>query len=241
MKLPVDIAKGLSDEIANDVETFLGFSGEMQAQCAEQVKRLYEMFINVDCLQLEVNPLAETPQGKIYTADAKLGFDDNASFRQKDIFDMEDTTESDPREVEAASYNLNYVQMDGNIGCLVNGAGLAMATMDIIKYYGGEPANFLDVGGSVQEHQVREAFRIISEDDKVKAILVNVFGGIVDCATIANGVVNACRSIDLKLPLVVRLEGTNVDNAKKILAESGLPILSATDLDDAAQKAVKSL
>merc|ERR1712073_280058 len=160
-------------------------------------KRLYQMFLKVDCLQLEVNPLAETPEGIIYTADAKLGFDDNAQFRQKDIFDMEDTTESDPREVEAASFNLNYVQMDGNIGCLVNGAGLAMATMDIIKYYGGEPANFLDVGG------------------------------IVDCATIANGVVNACRSIDLKIPLVVRLEGTNVDNAKKIIEDSGLAIVSA--------------
>ena len=148
----------------------------------------------------------------------------NYNMRFRAIFDMEDTTESDPREVEAASYNLNYVQMDGNIGCLVNGAGLAMATMDIIKLYGGEPANFLDVGGSVQENQVKEAFRIISEDDKVKAILVNVFGGIVNCATIANGVVNACRSINLKLPLVVRLEGTNVDAAKQILKDSGLPI-----------------
>jgi len=241
MKLPVSIKDGLSDADAAKVAQFLGFDGELKTQCAEQVKRLYEMFLKVDCLQLEVNPLAETPEGIIYTADAKLGFDDNAQFRQKDIFDMEDTTESDPREVEAASWNLNYVQMDGNIGCLVNGAGLAMATMDIIKYYGGEPANFLDVGGSVQEHQVREAFRIISEDSKVKAILVNVFGGIVNCATIANGVVNACRSIDLKLPLVVRLEGTNVDNAKKILAESGLPIQSATDLDDAAKKAVAAL
>merc|ERR1719213_1004822 len=204
--------------MAKELAVFLGFSGSsyLVSQCAEQIKNLYKMFLDVDCLQLEVNPLAETPQGMVYTADAKLGFDDNASFRQKDIFDMEDTTESDPREVEAASWNLNYVQMDGNIGCLVNGAGLAMATMDIIKYYGGEPSNFLDVGGSVQEHQVREAFRIISEHDKVKAILVNVFGGIVDCATIANGVVNACRSIELKIPLIVRLEGTNVDNAKKI-------------------------
>eukprot|EP00093_Oithona_nana_P011081 11081.XXX_610735_609512_1 [CDS] Oithona nana genome sequencing. len=240
-KLPVDIKTGLTDDNANEVAEFLGFSGQLKTQCAEQIKRLYSMFLKVDCLQLEVNPLAETPEGIIYTADAKLGFDDNAQFRQKSIFEMEDTTESDPREVEAASWNLNYVQMDGNIGCLVNGAGLAMATMDIIKYYGGEPANFLDVGGSVQEHQVREAFRIISEDKQVKAILVNVFGGIVDCATIANGVVNACRSINLELPLVVRLEGTNVDNAKKILKESGLPIQSALDLDDAAQKAVKAL
>merc|ERR1711981_400668 len=169
-KVPVDIFTGVTDDIANDIAAFLGFEGELQTQCAEQVTRLYNMFINVDCLQLEVNPLAETPEGKIYTADAKLGFDDNAQFRQQAIFDMEDTTESDPREVEAASYNLNYVQMDGNIGCLVNGAGLAMATMDIIKYYGGEPANFLDVGGSVQDHQVIEAFRIIAEDPEVKAI-----------------------------------------------------------------------
>jgi len=190
---------------------------------------------------MEINPLAETPQGVIYTADAKLGFDDNAAFRQRAIFDMEDTTESDPREVDAASHDLNYVQMDGNIGCLVNGAGLAMATMDIIKLYGGEPANFLDVGGNVQEHQVKEAFRIITGDDKVKAILVNVFGGIVNCATVANGIISATKSMDLKVPLIVRLEGTNVDEAKKILDESGLAIQSAMDLDDAAQKAVKAL
>ncbi len=223
-KVPVDIKTGLTQVVAKDVAAFLGFEGALRDQCAEQLMRLYKMFIEVDCVQLEVNPLAETPEGQIYTADAKLGFDDNAQFRQKAIFDMEDTTESDPREVEAASFNLNYVQMDGNIGCLVNGAGLAMATMDIIKYHGGEPANFLDVGGGVQEHQVKEAFRIISEDKQVQAILVNVFGGIVDCATIANGVINACRSINLELPLVVRLEGNNVDNAKKILENSGLPI-----------------
>jgi len=240
-KVPVDIKTGLTDAMADEIAEFLGFEGDLKAQCSEQVKRLYKMFLKVDCLQLEVNPLAETPDGIIYTADAKLGFDDNAQFRQKDIFEMEDTTESDPREVEAASYNLNYVQMDGNIGCLVNGAGLAMATMDIIKYYGGDPANFLDVGGNVQESQVREAFRIISEDKQVKAILVNVFGGIVNCATIANGIVNACRSINLELPLVVRLEGTNVDNAKQILKDSGLPIQSAVDLDDAAKKATAAL
>merc|ERR1712128_229794 len=191
-------------------------------------QNLYKMFIEVDCLQLEVNPLAETPQGMVYTADAKLGFDDNASFRQKAIFDMEDTTESEPREVDAAKHNLNYVQLDGNIGCLVNGAGLAMATMDIIKLYGGEPANFLDVGGSVQEN-------------KVKALLVNVFGGIVNCATIANGIVNACKSIDLKIPLIVRLEGTNVDAAKQIIADSGLAITAAENLDDAAKKACAAL
>jgi len=240
-KMPVDIHTGVTDAMAIELAEFLGFKGPLVSQCAEQIKNLYKMFLDVDCLQLEVNPLAETPQGMVYTADAKLGFDDNASFRQKAIFDMEDTTESEPREVDAASHNLNYVQLDGNIGCLVNGAGLAMATMDIIKLYGGEPANFLDVGGSVQEHQVKEAFRIITEDDNVKAILVNVFGGIVDCATIANGVVNACKSIELKIPLIVRLEGTNVDNAKAIIDNSGLAITSASDLDDAARKAVKAL
>jgi len=240
-KMPVDIHTGVTDAMATELAEFLGFQGALVGQCAEQIKNLYKMFLDVDCLQLEVNPLAETPQGMVYTADAKLGFDDNASFRQRAIFDMEDTTESEPREVDAASHNLNYVQLDGNIGCLVNGAGLAMATMDIIKLYGGEPANFLDVGGSVQEHQVKEAFRIITEDDNVKAILVNVFGGIVDCATIANGVVNACKSIELKIPLIVRLEGTNVDNAKAIIDNSGLAITSAADLDDAARKAVKAL
>jgi len=238
---PVDITVGITDETANEVAEFLGFTGDLIPQCAQQVKNLYRMFIEVDCVQLEINPLAETPQGVIYTADAKLGFDDNAAFRQKAIFDMEDTTESDPREVDAASHDLNYVQMDGNIGCLVNGAGLAMATMDIIKLYGGDPANFLDVGGNVQEHQVKEAFRIITGDDKVKAILVNVFGGIVNCATVANGIIAATKSMDLKVPLIVRLEGTNVDEAKRILDESGLAIQSAMDLDDAAQKAVKAL
>lgn len=241
LKMPVDIHTGVTDEMATDLAVFLGFKGDLVPQCAEQIKNLYKMFLDVDCLQLEVNPLAETPQGMVYTADAKLGFDDNASYRQKAIFDMEDTTESDPREVDAASHNLNYVQLDGNIGCLVNGAGLAMATMDIIKLYGGEPANFLDVGGNVQEWQVKEAFRIITEDKGVKAILVNVFGGIVNCATIANGIVNASKSIKLEIPLIVRLEGTNVDEAKRIIAESGLAITNASDLGDAAQKACAAL
>jgi len=240
-KVPVDIHEGVSDALATELAVFLGFQGELVPQCAQQIQNLYKMFLDVDCLQLEVNPLAETPQGKVYTADAKLGFDDNASFRQKAIFDMEDTTELDPREVDAASHNLNYVQLDGNIGCLVNGAGLAMATMDIIQLYGGKPANFLDVGGGVQEEQVKQAFRIITEDKGVKAILVNVFGGIVNCATIANGIVNACKSIKLDIPLIVRLEGTNVDNAKQIIADSGLAIVSAENLDDAAKKACSAL
>merc|ERR1711953_650563 len=231
----------VSDEVATELAEFLGFKGPLVSQCADQIQKLYKTFLTVDCLQLEVNPLAETPQGEVYTADAKLGFDDNASFRQKPIFEMEDTTESDPREVEAAKHSLNYVQLDGNIGCLVNGAGLAMATMDIIKLYGGEPANFLDVGGGVQEHQVREAFRIISEDSKVKGILVNVFGGIVDCATIANGVVHAYRSLNMQLPVIARLAGTNAEGAKKVIDDSGLPIQGAIDLDDAVKKAVAAL
>ncbi|UYV72433.1 SUCLG2 [Cordylochernes scorpioides] len=178
--------------------------------------------------------------------DAKVNFDDNAQFRQKDIFGMEDHAESDPREVEASRHHLNYIGMDGNIGCLghdnhVNGAGLAMATMDIIQLYGGSPANFLDVGGSVREEQVKLAFELITSDPKVKAVLVNIFGGIVNCATIANGITNACKSMNLSIPLVVRLEGTNVEEAKKILRESKLPIITADNLGDAAKKAVESL
>merc|ERR1711976_263895 len=240
-KLPIDIFKGPDDAALQDLAGKLGFPEAALSDAVQQMKNLYQLFIKSDALQVEINPMVQATDGHVYCVDAKIGFDDNASFRQKEIFSQRDTTEEDPREVEASKFNLNYIGMDGNIGCMVNGAGLAMATMDIIKLYGGEPANFLDVGGSVQEHQVKEAFRIITEDDKVKAILVNVFGGIVNCATIANGIVNACKSIDLKIPLVVRLEGTNVDNAKQIIADSGLAILSAENLDDAAKKAVTAL
>merc|ERR1719322_2129231 len=238
-KMPVDIHTGVTDAMAIELAEFLGFKGPLVGQCAEQIKNLYKVFLDVDCVQLEVNPLAETPQGMVYTADAKLGFDDNASFRQKNIFDMEDTTESEPREVEAASFNLNYVQMDGNIGCLVNGAGLAMATMDIIKLHGGEPANFLDVGGGVQEHQVREAFKIMSMDDKVKTIFINIFAGIVDCVVVAKGLIESASKLGLKVPLVVRLVGRNADEALKILGTSGLNIISQNELDHAAKEAVQ--
>ncbi|KAG0415248.1 hypothetical protein HPB47_007581 [Ixodes persulcatus] len=210
-------------------------------QAAEQIKHLYNLFIKVDATQVEVNPFGETPDGRVVCFDAKINFDDNAAFRQKDIFAQEDVSESDPREVEAARNHLNYIGMDGNIACLVNGAGLAMATMDIIQLHGGSPANFLDVGGSVQEDQVTQAFKILTEDPKVKAVLVNIFGGIVNCATIANGITSACRTINLKVPLVVRLEGTNVDEARQILKNSGLAITPASDLEDAARKAVASL
>ena len=174
-------------------------------------------------------------------ADAKLGFDDNAAYRQKELFAMKDDAQADPREVEAAKWDLNYIGLDGEIGCMVNGAGLAMATMDIVKLHGGSPANFLDVGGSARKEQIVAAFQILTADPHVKALLVNIFGGIMKCDVIAAGIVEAARELDLKVPLVVRLEGTNVDEGKKIMADSGLPIISAEDLDDAAKKAVAAL
>jgi len=236
----IDIEEGLTSAKAREIAKFLEFDLSSEDQAASEISKLYDVFTKYDVTQLEINPFAKTNRG-VLCVDAKVQIDDNADFRQKAIFDDECTAESDPREVDAAKHNLNYIQMDGNIGCLVNGAGLAMATMDIIKLYGGEPANFLDVGGGVQEHQVTEAFRIISSDPHVKAILVNVFGGIVNCATVAGGVISAVKNTGLKVPLIVRLEGTNVTNAKKMLADSGLKITSAEDLDDAAKKAVKCL
>jgi len=179
--------------------------------------------------------------GEVYCIDAKIGFDDNAAYRQKEIYDFRDTTEEDPREVEASRYNLNYIGMDGNIACMVNGAGLAMATMDIIQLYGGSPANFLDVGGGASEKMVIEAFKLLTSDPQVKAILVNIFGGIVKCDMIAQGIINAAKQTSLKIPLVVRLAGTNVDQGNKLLSESGLAITPASNLDDAAQKAVASV
>lgn len=241
-KIPIDIKSGLSKETAVEVARFLEFKGDaLVERAAGEILKLWQLFLKVDAIQIEINPLAETDDGKVISVDAKLDFDDNAQFRQKDIFAMDDASELDPREVEAAKYNLNYVAMDGNIGCLVNGAGLAMATMDIIKLHGSSPANFLDVGGNVNESQVLRAFQILLADTNVKGILVNVFGGIVNCATIANGIVNASKTINLKVPLVVRLEGTNVVEAKRILKESGLPIKSATDLDDAAHQIVSAI
>ncbi|XP_017841145.2 succinate--CoA ligase [GDP-forming] subunit beta, mitochondrial [Drosophila busckii] len=242
MTVPLDIDKPIPEAKLLEVAKFLEFKGDTIKRCAEEIQKLYTLFKAVDAVQIEINPLAETDKGEVISVDAKLNFDDNAQFRQKNIFDMDVTEEeADPREVEASKYNLNYVAMDGNIGCLVNGAGLAMATMDIIKLNGGEPANFLDVGGGVKEDQVAKAFEILTSDPKVKGILVNVFGGIVNCATIANGIVAASKKLQLNVPLVVRLEGTNVDKAREILKNSGLPIQTASDLDDAAQKAVAAL
>uniref|UniRef100_A0A2M4BP07 Succinate--CoA ligase [GDP-forming] subunit beta, mitochondrial n=1 Tax=Anopheles marajoara TaxID=58244 RepID=A0A2M4BP07_9DIPT len=239
--LPIDIIAGITRDQSLEVAHFLEFRGPLLERAADQIVKLYQLFVKVDAVQIEINPLAETDDGRVISVDAKLNFDDNAQFRQKDIFAMEVHEDTDPKEIEASKYNLNYIAMEGNIGCLVNGAGLAMATMDIIKLNGGSPANFLDVGGSVKEDQVLKAFQILTSDENVKAILVNVFGGIVNCATIANGIVSATKSMNLKVPLIVRLEGTNVTAAKKILEQSGLKIESAVDLDEAAKKAVASI
>ncbi|OEL23187.1 Succinyl-CoA ligase [ADP-forming] subunit beta, mitochondrial [Dichanthelium oligosanthes] len=240
IKVPIDVFKGITDEDAAKVVDGLALKAADRQSSIEQIKKLYELFCKCDCTLLEINPLAETADNKLVAADAKLNFDDNAAFRQKEIFALRDTTQEDPREVAAAKADLNYIGLDGEIGCMVNGAGLAMATMDIIKLHGGTPANFLDVGGSASEGQVVEAFKILTSDDRVKAILVNIFGGIMKCDVIASGIVNAAKQVDLKVPVVVRLEGTNVDQGKRILKESGMTLITAEDLDDAAEKAVKA-
>uniref|UniRef100_A0A9J7XKD7 Succinate--CoA ligase [GDP-forming] subunit beta, mitochondrial n=1 Tax=Cyprinus carpio carpio TaxID=630221 RepID=A0A9J7XKD7_CYPCA len=239
----IDIFEGVRDDQALRMAANLGFKGPSQSSAAS-VQREFLWVISslkVDATQVEVNPLGETPEGQVVCFDAKINFDDNAEFRQKAVFAMDDTTESDPLETEAAKYDLKYIGLDGNIACFVNGAGLAMATCDIIDLHGGKPANFLDLGGGVKENQVYVAFKLLTADPKVEAILVNIFGGIVNCAIIANGITKACRELELKVPLVVRLEGTNVQEAKRILSESGLPITSASDLDDAAKKAVAAI
>jgi len=240
-KEAIDIEKGPTKEQCLKMAKNLGFEGNQLQEAATQLEKLYDVFIKTDATQVEINPLALTDKGEVFAADAKMNFDDNAYFKQPEVFAYRDTAEEDPLEVEAGKYNLNYVAMDGNIGCMVNGAGLAMATMDIIKLYGGEPANFLDVGGSASTEQVTQAFRIITTDPKVKAILVNIFGGIMRCDVIAQGIIEAAKKINLKVPVVVRLAGTNVELGKELLAKSGLKIISAEDLDDAAKKSVQSI
>ncbi|KAL5990502.1 hypothetical protein ACLOJK_011404 [Asimina triloba] len=241
IKVPIDVFKGITDEDAAKVVDGLAPKVADRNASIEQIKKLYELFCACDCTQLEINPIAETSDNQLVAADAKLNFDDNAAFRQKEIFTFRDPTQEDPREIAAAKADLNYIGLDGEIGCMVNGAGLAMATMDIIKLHGGTPANFLDVGGNASESQVVEAFKILTSDEKVKAILVNIFGGIMKCDVIASGIVNAAKQVQLKVPVVVRLEGTNVDHGKRILKESGLALITAEDLDDAAEKAVKAI
>jgi succinyl-CoA synthetase beta subunit len=240
VKVPIDIMKGPTEEDIQKVVTGLGVSGD-KTKAGEQIRALYNLFMDRDCTMVEVNPLAEDVDGNLIAADAKIGFDDNASFRQKDIHAQRDHTQEDPREVAAGKWDLNYIGLDGNIGCMVNGAGLAMSTMDIISLRGGSPANFLDVGGSANVDQIKAAFEIITADPAVKAILVNIFGGIMKCDIIAEGIIEASRSLDLKVPVVVRLEGTNVEKGKKLLEDSGLVLITADDLDDAAQKAVAAI
>lgn len=241
IKVPIDVFKGISDADAAKVVDGLAPKVADRNDSIEQVKKLYKLFCETDCTMLEINPLAETSDNKLVAADAKLNFDDNAAYRQKEIFSLRDSSQEDPREVAAAKADLNYIGLDGEIGCMVNGAGLAMATMDIIKLHGGTPANFLDVGGNATEGQVVEAFKILTADEKVKAILVNIFGGIMKCDVIASGIVNAAKQVQLKVPVIVRLEGTNVEQGKRILKESGMKLITAEDLDDAAEKAVKAL
>ncbi|BDG48065.1 ADP-forming succinate--CoA ligase subunit beta [Parageobacillus sp. KH3-4] len=235
----IDPAVGLQAFQARRLAFNINIPKELVNQAAKFMMGLYQVFVEKDCSIAEINPLVVTGDGKVMALDAKLNFDSNALYRHKDILEYRDLDEEDPKEVEASKYDLNYIALDGNIGCMVNGAGLAMATMDIIKYYGGEPANFLDVGGGATTEKVTEAFKIILSDPKVKGIFVNIFGGIMKCDVIANGIVEATKQVGLNLPLVVRLEGTNVELGKKILQESGLNIIAAESMADGAQKIVE--
>ena len=234
----IDPATGLMPHHGRAVAGALGLTGDLAKQAGKVLAKLYEAFLCTDASQIEINPLAVTDKGELLVLDAKVGFDSNAQFRHPDLEQLRDLSEEEPMEIEASKYDLSYIKLDGSIGCMVNGAGLAMATMDIIKLEGGEPANFLDVGGGASKEKVTAAFKIILSDPAVKGILVNIFGGIMRCDIIAEGIVAAAREVQLNDPLVVRLEGTNVQQGKDILANSGLPIISANDLGDAARKIV---
>jgi succinyl-CoA synthetase beta subunit len=237
----IDPATGIMPHHGRTVAQALGLSGDLAKQAGDLVGKLYAAFVAKDMSLLEINPLVITKANQLICLDAKMGFDDNALYRHPDIVALRDLTEEDEKEIEASKYDLNYVALDGTIGCMVNGAGLAMATMDIIKLYGESPANFLDVGGGASKEKVAAAFKIITADPKVKGILVNIFGGIMKCDIIAEGVVAAVKEVGLRVPLVVRLEGTNVEQGKEIIAHSNLNVTSADDLDDAAQKIVKAV
>lgn len=239
--LSVDPASGVSGFHARKLGFALGFDGEQLKQFSKIVAALYKAFLETDASQIEINPLVLTNSGDLVVLDAKCGFDDNALFRHKDIEELRDESEENPQEKKAKDFELSYVKMDGNIGCMVNGAGLAMATMDIIKLKGGEPANFLDVGGGATKQRVTEAFKIILSDPNVEGILVNIFGGIMRCDVIAEGVIAAAKEVSLNVPLVVRLEGTNVDLGKEILRKSTLDVIPADDLEDAATKVVAAV
>ncbi len=238
LTMTVDPASGISGFHGRKIAYALGLKGDQVKQCVKLIGMLYKMMLEKDASLLEINPLVVTGSGDLICLDAKMDFDGNALYRHPDIAELRDLSEEDPAEVEASKFDLNYIKLDGAIGCMVNGAGLAMATMDIINLYGSSPANFLDVGGGASTEQVMNAFQLILSDDNVQGILVNIFGGIMRCDIIAEGIVAAAKEMDISVPLVVRLEGTNVDLGKKILAESGLAIVSADNLDDAAQKIV---
>jgi succinyl-CoA synthetase beta subunit len=237
---PIDPLAGLQQFQTRKLAKQLGFEQSQTKAAAKLFDGLYRTFIGCDCSMVEINPLVVTRKGEVLALDAKFNFDDNALYRHPEIAAMRDVAEEDPREVEASKHGLNYIGLDGNIACLVNGAGLAMSTMDIIKFYGGSPANFLDVGGGATEEQVTQAFKILIADKHVQAILVNIFGGIMKVDVIANGIINAAKTVKLSVPLVVRLEGTNVEKGKQLLKESGVMLITADDLADAAQKAVSA-
>ena len=241
LTLSIDPATGVMPHHGRAIAKALGLSGDLFKQGVALIQTLYTAFVESDMSLLEINPLIVTKDQRLVCLDAKCGFDPNAMFRHAKIMELRDLTEEDPFEVEASEHDLSYVKLDGDIGCMVNGAGLAMATMDIIKHYGAEPANFLDVGGGATKEKVTEAFKIITSDPAVKGILVNIFGGIMRCDTIAEGVIAATKEMGLDMPLVVRLEGTNVEQGKKLMAESGLAIIPADDLDDAARKVVAAV
>lgn len=235
----IDINVGVTDEMALDIANKLGFSEQCIPEAKETIQNLYKIFCEKDATQIEINPLSETSDHKVMCMDAKFGFDDNADFRQKDIFEMRDETQEDADEVRAAKSGLNFIKLDGDIGCLVNGAGLAMATMDIIKLNGGQPANFLDVGGGATPAAIKEAFELITSDSKVSAIFVNIFGGIVRCDAIAHGLINTVKALDLKIPIIARLQGTNMEAAHALINDSGMKIFSIDDLQSAAERAVQ--
>ncbi|XP_036054971.1 succinate--CoA ligase [ADP-forming] subunit beta, mitochondrial isoform X1 [Onychomys torridus] len=239
IKVPVDIIEGIKKEQAVTLAQKMGFPDNVVDSAAENMVKLYKLFLKYDATMVEINPMVEDADGQVLCMDAKINFDSNSAYRQKKIFDLQDWSQEDEREKEAAKADLNYIGLDGNIGCLVNGAGLAMATMDIIKLHGGTPANFLDVGGGATVQQVTEAFRLITSDKKVQSILVNIFGGIMRCDVIAQGIVTAVKDLEIRIPVVVRLQGTRVDDAKALIADSELKILACDDLDEAAKMVVK--
>ena len=240
LKVDIDPAAGMQAFHARKIAFGLGLEGDQVKSAIRFLTGMYKAFVELDASIVEINPMVVTGSGEVIALDAKMNFDDNALFRHKDVADLRDESEEDKTELEAAKFDLNYIKLDGNIGCMVNGAGLAMATMDIIKLYGGSPANFLDVGGGASRERVAVAFKLILSDPNVEGLLINIFGGIMRCDVIAEGVVAAAREVSLTVPLVVRLSGTNAEQGKKILEESGLPIIAADDLAEAAEKAVKA-